>query len=258
MRKSWLVAIVLTVSVGCDEPRAAPSTSASTAGGSAPSGRATGAGSAAAAVSAAKVTASASNPAPASQSSTPEGYSFSTIEPLPDDCKTPWIIFGPGEKAGVGMHQWPFVEQAFLEHPQLQAVQGRPEPGQIRFSEFHLFPKIPRRGVPEVLLVGECYDGATCNRIGAMYEAVVRSGKLVLECREVPSGVEGHGKVLAFGTPAIDNDASKCARVAVCRHMLEPSISTDLYGRCGHSPFLMHLPCAEKGDCSAVVACAKP
>lgn len=189
-----------------------------------------------------------------------DGYPLNALETIPDDCKSPWVLLGSGAKdTKLGLHQWPWIEQAMRAHPQFESVAEAPGPGQIRFFEYDLHPNANRSfgGPPTVVLVGECVDGATCNRIAAMVEAVGRVGKITLECAEVPRNVLGRGRPLVLAEPLVDDDATKCARVALCRHMQDRSLAYSVHEMCLHSRFKFNLSCAERDGCEAVAECAK-
>ncbi len=184
-----------------------------------------------------------------------DGYSLDGVKTLADSCTTPWALFSTTKKGVFGIHHWPMADQAFHAHPQFKSIPGKPSAaGEVRFYAFDVDPKV---SADTLLLAVECADASTCNRVGAMYKAVVPSGRLELVCAPTVPSTVGAGTVMVLSPKFHDEVPFKCARVAVCMHKLDRAITGDKHLECQKSPAGFKLDCAKKDSCEEIVACAK-
>ncbi len=198
---------------------------------------------------------SASAASPTGGSLSADGYPLDGVKTIPESCATPWAIFSTTKKGVFGVHHWPMADQAFHAHPQFKSIPGKPSaPGEVRFQAFDVDPK---RAPDTIVLVTECADASTCNRVGAMYKAVVPSGHMELVCAPTVPGTVGQGTVMVLSPKLLDDVPFKCARVAVCLHKLDRGLSEDQHLKCQKSPSAFKLDCAKKESCDSIVACAK-
>jgi hypothetical protein len=236
-------------------PSAAPATASTGAKSAAASTTGSVAATAPASASAPAASAAASASAAPAGKLSADGYSLDGVKTLADSCTTPWALFSTTKKGVFGIHHWPMADQAFHAHPQFKSIPGKPSAaGEVRFYAFDVDPKV---SADTLLLAVECADAATCNRVGAMYKAVVPSGRLELVCAPTVPSTVGAGTVMVLSPKFHDEVPFKCARVAVCMHKLDRAITGDKHLECQKSPAGFKLDCAKKDSCEEIVACAK-
>jgi hypothetical protein len=202
-------------------------------------------------------TATASPTATATSERQPDeiDYPFRGLATIPDDCSEPSTVLTTAPTKVGFDYDWMWTRQALFVNPQFQIVPwpGKPEKSmQVRLDVY----SIPGG----FALVGVCHDGATCNKLAAMYKSTVPTCSPKLHCGAMPMGGTPHpsrlvpedGKWLPEGDA---NVVGQCARIGVClsvkheKHGKNPGIE------CQNSPRKFKVECAMKATCDEVVQC---
>lgn len=181
-----------------------------------------------------------------------DGYPLDSIKTIAEDCKTAFMVFSSAKKGVFEKSHFPFGDQALHEHPQFKVVASMPAKAmELRLEAYEM------EGKPDLyLLAARCFDGATCNRLAAMYKGVVPSTNPQLVCAERISGTQGAGRTFVLSDKFTDDLRTKCARLSVCRHKLDRDLKEDVGVECVKAPHKFKLDCYKKDDCKEVVSCA--
>lgn len=194
--------------------------------------------------------ASSATPAPSGV----DRYPLTAIKSIPDDCRTPAVILSSAPiRLGSG-YIWPWARQAMLAHPEFTPLVEPPTAqGQVEFKVFE-------DDLVGITLVGVCHDGWTCNRVAAMFKAVIRTSNPQLFCGNLPvKGVERPAFLVPpdnYWMPLPDDTIHKCARLAACAIAMKPSTPGDPGAECQKAPSRFKLDCALLSPCAEVAACA--
>lgn len=233
-------------------PSSASSSEASATPSSAPSSDASAALSAAPAAGAPSSEAGPADPPPLEVE-----YPFKGLATIPDDCKEPSVVLTTAPKSMGWSYDWTWTRQAFHANPQFQIVDwpGKPEKAmQVRLDMY---------AIPSgFALVGVCKDGATCNKLAAMYRATVPTCDPRLHCGALP--IAGEAKKSAI-IPAdgqwlpvdASNVVGRCARIGVCLRMKKEPFKGNPGVACQTSPSRFKTDCAKKATCDEVVECLR-
>ncbi|MFT3772647.1 MAG: hypothetical protein QM820_45225 [Minicystis sp.] len=184
-------------------------------------------------------------------------YPFNGLSTIPDDCKEPSVVLTTAPKKMGWDYDWTWTRQAFFANPQFSIVDwpGKPEkPMQVRLDMY---------AIPDgFALVGVCRDGATCNKLAAMYRSTVPTCSPKLYCGPLP--IEGAARrsaiIPASGQwlPAEDgNVVGRCARIGVCLRVKHEPFHGNPGVQCQSAPAKFKVDCARKATCDEVVACLK-
>jgi hypothetical protein len=255
------VSVVSILFVGCDQgstptPEAATTATARATSTAAAKATSTAAATATATASAA-ATATSTATAGATAAPAAVGYPLSAVKTISDTCGKCSVILGTAPVNKDNLYGWVFVSQAMAAHPQFKLMfPGEPTaPMQVQFRMFEAGEgKAPAKAMA---LVAFASDGPTCNKLAAMYKAVVRSSSPQLFCGE-PKGVSNGRPVDLAGWRALLIDPmSKCTRLASCMFATDPSTPGDPGLECQKAPHTFKTDCAMKDSCAEVVACAK-
>jgi hypothetical protein len=212
-------------------------------------------------------TAASSAPAPAASASADLGpadappfeveYPFKGISTIPDDCKEPSVVLTTAPKKMGWDYGWTWTRQAFHANPQFQIVDwpGKPEkPMQVRLDMY---------AIPDgFALVGVCHDGATCNKLAAMYRSTVPTCSPTLHCGPLPiAGPARRSAIIPSNgqwLPTEDADTiGRCARIGVCLRMKHEPFRGNPGVMCQSAPAKFKIECAKKATCDEVVACLR-
>jgi hypothetical protein len=207
----------------------------------------------------------ASSSAPAAPAATepleaapPEiAYPFKGVVTIPDDCKEPSVALTTAPKKMGPDYEWTWTRQALLANPQFQVVDwpGKPEKSmQIRLDMYT---------IPEgFALVAVCHDGATCNKLAAMYRSTVQTCNPQLHCGALPIAgtprrsalVPADGRWLPLDDA---NVVGRCARIGVCLSAEREPFKGNPGVECQSAPAKFKADCAKKATCAEVVRCLK-
>ena len=199
-------------------------------------------------------------PAPASGS----GYPTEGLKTIADNCSVASAILASvpkriveGWKEG---HEWNWATQALLAHREFALRDDTTERSmEVKFLQYD-----QPNGV--AALVAHCHDGATCNKLAAMYKFTVPGAKPQLFCGAKIPSIQGVGativKLTPFGgagrkIPDAQNVIGRCARLHICSRKLDRSTPEDLGLSCQRAPMKYKTACAAKQSCQEVVACMK-
>lgn len=185
-------------------------------------------------------------------------YSMSNIKTIPDNCAKAHVLMATAPVTS--QTNWAFTRQAVIAHPEFKAGSGRPPtaPGEVQFLEYAYGTDGKNKA-----LVAHCQDGGTCNKLAAMYRAVVPSSRPQPACGE-PYNLKGEGMPIMIPHPGVGNEddmpvqgdlVSMCARIGVCKIHIDPSTPGDPGIECQKAPSKFKTACALKKPCSAVVEC---
>jgi hypothetical protein len=179
-------------------------------------------------------------------------YPLGELKPLADDCASPWVGLASAPRSEGPLFSWPWVRQTLHAHPVFRGVIAAP----TRPNEVELWVI---DGDPTLTLFARCWDADTCNRLAAMFQAVIRSSRPTLSCGEVPLGGD---RLPAFvlpadgqWLPAADDWVGACARINACRIALDPAIPGNPGLECQRNPAGYDLRCARRPHCREVVGC---
>jgi hypothetical protein len=182
-------------------------------------------------------------------------YPFTGVTPIPDDCAAPSVTLTTApRKMGWG-YAWTWTRQAMLANPQFQIVEGAPARAmQVRLDMYE---------IPEgFALVALCKDGATCNKLAAMYRSTVQTCNPQLHCGALP--IAGAPRTPALvpadgqWLPVEDADTvGRCARIGVCLRVQHEHFKGNPGVACQSAPTQFKVDCAKKATCAEVVACMK-
>jgi hypothetical protein len=174
------------------------------------------------------------------------------IKLIADKCAEPTVLLAMGPSTMSLSSEWPWVRQTMVAHPHFVVVDGTPSAaGEVAFAVID--------GDKGLTLFARCRDADTCNRLAAMYKAVVRSSAPQTGCGQPK--IEGD-IITAFVLPA-DGDwlpakgdaAAECARISACRISLDPHVKGDPGSECRRQPMKFDRGCARRDSCRAVVLC---
>ncbi len=190
-------------------------------------------------------------------------YSMDAIKKIPDNCSKPFVIMSTAPNKVGQDYAWTWSRQAMLANQQFKVVDGEPQvPGQVSFQLHLAAPKFNKAWV----LVAKCKDGGTCNRLAAMYKAIVKGAAASPVCGKLPmdlSPVTFKKPVLreaGFSTntlPGAKDGVGLCARLHACTIAMDPSkASTVNIGlQCQKAPSKFKVQCARKYPCAEVMKC---
>lgn len=111
-------------------------------------------------------------------------------------------------------------------------------------------------------LVAVCHDGATCNKLAAMYRSTVQTCDPQLRCGALP--IEGVARRPAL-VPASGqwlpveegNVVGRCARIGICLRVKNEPIHGNPSVACQSAPTKLKTECAKKATCDEVVSCLR-
>ena len=183
-----------------------------------------------------------------------DSYSMGAIKPIADDCKTPSVILATAPKAVGADYHWPWTRQAMYANRQFKVTGTAPTaPGQVQFKVYEQESAYS--------LVAVCNDGGTCNRIAAMYKAIVKSSQPQLFCGALPiKGTQSAGGLVPVAgnwLPEKSDTVGKCARMAACTIATDVKTPGDPGIECQKAPLKFKLDCTAKDLCADVLACMK-
>jgi hypothetical protein len=184
-------------------------------------------------------------------------YPFKGLATIPDDCKEPTAVLTTAPTKMGWDYDWTWTRQALYANPQFQIVDwpAKPDkPMQVRFDMY----EIPGG----FALVGVCPDGATCNKLAAMYKSTVPTCSPRLHCSALPiQGTPRRSRIVpADGQwlPLADtNIIGRCARIGVCLNIKHERFSHNPGVDCQSAPARFRVDCAKKATCDEVVACLR-
>ena len=196
--------------------------------------------------------------APAEKPAT-QGYSLSAIKTISDTCSNAKVLMASAPKSATASpkdYSWQWTKQAMLANLQFKVVRGKPSgPGQVSFSV--------HEEETSLALVASCADGDTCNRLAAMYKAVVRSSAPTVVCGNIPS-LKGPATEIALieGDPASnvpkkEDVVASCARLSACLIATDQSTPGNPGLECQKAPHTFKTACASRFPCAEVIACMK-
>jgi hypothetical protein len=182
-------------------------------------------------------------------------YPFRGLETLPADCKEPSVVLTTAPTKMGWDYDWMWTRQALLANPQFAIVDWPKKPEKAMQLRLDMY-EIPGG----FALVGACRDGATCNKLAAMYKSTVPSCSPKLHCGPVP--MKGPARrsnlVPADGEWLPKSDAAvigRCARIGVCLAVKKEKMGRNPGLECQSNPSRFKVDCAKKATCDEVVQC---
>jgi hypothetical protein len=184
-------------------------------------------------------------------------YPFKGVTKIADDCQEASVVLTTAPKKMGWDYDWTWTRQALFANPQFQIVEGPAKPAapmQIRLDMY---------AIPEgFALVAVCHDGATCNKLAAMYRSTVQTCDPQLECGALP--IEGVARRPAL-VPASGqwlpveegNVVGRCARIGICLRVKNEPIHGNPSVACQSAPTKFKTECARKATCDEVVSCLR-
>lgn len=190
---------------------------------------------------------------------TPEqqSYPMGNIKLIPDNCSNAHAILA-NAPASLGIdYGWSYSKQAMLANQQFKTASSATSPGQVSFAVHEVGAAMA--------LVATCGDGSTCNRLAAMYKAVVKSSNPQVLCGALPAtfGVAKKQITMISGNPASNVPVASdiigmCARLAACTIATKPDTTDDVGIACQKAPTSFKTACATRYPCAEVMACLGP
>lgn len=183
-------------------------------------------------------------------------YPMDGIKTIPDDCGRPEVLLATAPKSVGPDYQWHVTRQALLANQQFKFISDHPpsNPGEIYIGVW---------GYNDgYALVANCADGATCNRLAAMYKAIVRSSRPQVLCKTPIQGISAN-QVGTFrwnddpkaNLPQDGELQALCARLNACMIASDQSTPGDPFLECQKAPAKFKTDCAKRYPCAEVVAC---
>jgi hypothetical protein len=190
-------------------------------------------------------------------------YPDGPIKQIADHCSKPFVIMSTAPNSVGDNYPWTWTRQAMLANQQFKVVDGEPAgPGQVSFQLHLASDKYQNAWV----LVAKCKDGGTCNKLAAMYKAIVKGSQSQPVCGKLPldlSPVTFKKPVLreaGFSSntlPEKTDVKGMCARLQACTVATDTSKSgKETIGfDCQKAPSSFKTSCARKYPCQAVMDC---
>jgi hypothetical protein len=184
-------------------------------------------------------------------------YPFKGVATIPDDCQEASVVLTTAPKKMGLDYDWTWTRQALYASPQFQIVEGPGKPAkpmQVRLDMY---------AIPEgYALVGVCHDGATCNKLAAMYRATVQTCDPQLHCGALPlqgaslrpALVPASGQWLPLEET---NVVGRCARLGICMRVEHEPMHGNPSVVCQSAPSHFRTECAKKATCGEVVSCLR-
>ena len=184
-------------------------------------------------------------------------YPIDAIKTVADDCATPEVLLTSAPKSVGPDYAWHTVRQAMLANQQFRVVSGAPTaPGEVQIAPYAYNDSA-------YALVARCKDGATCNRLAAMYKAIVRSSKPQVVCGAKIQGISG-GPASSFrwdadpkaNLPVDGETIAMCARLDACMIATDQSTPGDPFLKeCQKGPSKFKDGLREAVSVRGVMAC---
>lgn len=189
-------------------------------------------------------------------------YPLTAVKTIPDNCSKAHVLMATAPVNDKKAYPWVWTRQAVIVHPEFKANEpAEPKtPGHVLFEMYDYGNDGKAKA-----LIAHCADGGTCNKLAAMYKAVVPSSRPSPVCGEVPN-LKGKGEMVLIPQPGFGNEddmpssgdtIALCARLSVCMIHMNPATPGDPGIECQKAPSKFKTACALKRPCSAVVECAK-
>jgi hypothetical protein len=183
---------------------------------------------------------------------------------IADNCQSAYVVMATApESVGVD-YAWTWSRQAMLANQQFKVVAGAPSAvGQVSFAVHQASQRFNNAWV----LVAQCHDGGTCNKLASMYKAIVAGAQAQAFCGTWPmdlSPATMKKPVLReLGDPQntlpqSSDTIGQCARLQACSVALDPPTKAgkeNIGLECQKAPSKFKRDCAAKYPCSEVMAC---
>ncbi|HOU89757.1 MAG TPA: hypothetical protein PLU22_01865 [Polyangiaceae bacterium] len=193
-------------------------------------------------------------------------YPLDGVRVIADGCASPWavltVVVG-NPRDNDPKWNWQSSIQALYAHPEFLLTATAPtKPMQIQLLEG------PHDDGKNLALWARCLDGVTCNKLGAMYRAVVPTGRPWVYCGAGDTKLDQAGsRVLFRDLAALQSEArsrlesdvmSQCMRLGICRRHEDAALAEDVGTACARKPVTFKRECAKQPSCSEVVSCLGP
>ncbi len=209
----------------------------------------------------AAATASAVSTAPPTSRKT-DDFPLDDIKTIADDCAEAWAVMTvitPALRNRSPDWLWNGFVQALYSDPRFMLVGGQPSgPMQIAILE-------GKHGEDNYALWARCSDGATCNKLAAMYRFVTPTARPWVYCGKGDQKVDRMGsKVLFASRAALEAESrakldksveSQCHRIGICYLREKGQDAKEMGRECQMKPSTFTLACSRKPSCSEVVSC---
>jgi hypothetical protein len=241
MRAAWVVGVVVLVGAasGCgkktDDAAAVPSVA--TPGGSSSAG----------------ATAAHADMKPAATHAVGPGGAYPPYgTQIPSSCEEPAVLLATIPSSAPPDYAYPWTRETMLVHDDFVQVRdlGALASTAKGVMYFQAHVKDARA------LVARCHDAATCNKLSAMYKAVVRTSAPEAGCGFKAVGVTDApvAKPLDLSLPGKDTIA-RCARINACLVATDHATPGNPGIECQKAPSKFKLDCAGEAKCKDVLAC---
>lgn len=191
-----------------------------------------------------------------------DDFPLDDIRTIADECAEPWVVLTvitPTLRNRSPDWLWNGAVQALFADPRFMLVGGQPAgPMQIAILE-------GKHGEDNSALWARCSDGATCNKLAAMYRFVTPTARPWVYCGKGDQKVDRAGSRVLFASRAaleaesrakLDKSVeSQCHRIGICYLREKGQAAKDMGRECQMKPSTFSLPCSRKLSCSEVVSC---
>jgi hypothetical protein len=183
---------------------------------------------------------------------------------IPDSCAEPFVVMATAPNSAGEDYAWTWTRQALLANQQFKVVDAEPTaPGQVTFQLHLASDKFNNAWV----LVAKCKDGGTCNKLAAMYKAIVKGAVASPVCGKLPMDLSP----ATFKKPVLREEGfaqntlpdksdvqGQCARLQACSVAMDPPAKAgkeEIGFECQKAPTKFKVDCAMKYPCSEVMKC---
>jgi hypothetical protein len=183
---------------------------------------------------------------------------MASIKTIDDTCSKAHVLMSVLPANLKGGFPWTFLRQAVVVHQEFSNSSGAPptKAGDVQYEMYD-------HGTANKALVAHCGDGATCNKLAAMYKALVPTSNprpicgAVPDIKGTPQSVRIPRSPNQLDLPKRGDTQAQCARLGSCAIYLNPATQGDPSVECQKAPSKFKLDCALKTTCQEVADCAK-
>ncbi len=184
-------------------------------------------------------------------------YPFTGVATIPDDCQEASVVLTTAPRRMGWDYDWTWTRQALLANPGFHVVAGRGRPDKPMDLRLDMY-EMPAG----FALVAACRDGATCNKLAAMYRSTVQTCDPQLHCGPLPFTTSPRATALVprdgQWLPVRDADViGRCARIGVCLRVEHEPFKGNPGVACQSAPASFPVDCAKMATCGEVVQCLR-
>jgi len=191
-------------------------------------------------------------------------YPEDGIQKIADSCANAFAVAATAPNTVGPDYEWTWTRQALLANQQFKVVNGKPKArGEVSFELHQASAKLNNSFV----LLAQCADGLTCNKLAAMLKGVVQGAPAQPACGTLPMDL-GPATLKKPVLPAADfasntlpnekDTVGTCARLQACTVAMDPPAKAGKENvglECQKAPSNFKTQCARKFPCVEVTKC---